>query len=161
MRSARQRSKPKTVGVQHRVDLEVTPGIAMRDRTFTIPGDQPGEYFDLYRDIGVPALLLTARNPGLVDAVVASHCVRLLQAGVAIVLPDTPYAPLRAQFRAGDSLTWAYPLTALHRPVVVLEAKGQLVTNIRAEVTLAIGEEVTSNEIPIRPLRRLDRLPWS
>jgi hypothetical protein len=151
----------RAAGIRRRVDLEIAPGIAMPTTTFTIPGDQPGGFFDLYRDIGVPALLLTARNPGFVDVVVASHGVRLLPAGAAIAIPNTPYVALPALLRAGHSATWAYPLSALHLPVVALEAKGLSVTDLRAEVTLATGEEVTSDEIRLLPLGRLDRLPWS
>ncbi len=79
---------------------------------------------------------LTARNPGLIDAVVASHEIRLLPAGAAIVLPGSPYGELPGRLRAGDSLTWAYPLTrsypltALHGPVVALEANGHTVTDL-------------------------------
>jgi hypothetical protein len=133
----------------------------MQRGTFTIPGDQPGEFFGLYRDIGVPALLLVARNPGLIDAVVASHRIRLLPGDAAIVLPDTPYEALPSKLRAGHSLTWAYPISALHRPVVALGAKGHQVTDLRAEITLATGEEVISEVIRIAPLGRLDRLPWN
>ena len=57
--------------------------------------------------------------------------------------------------------TWAYPLSALHQPVVVLEAKGHMVTDIRGEITLATGEEVTSDEIRLVALGRLDRLTRS
>lgn len=151
----------RTAGIQRRVDVEIAPGIAMPTLTFTIPGDQPGEFFDLYRDIGIPALLLTARNPSLIDAVIASHGIRLLPAGAAIVLPRTPYAELPARLRAGDSLTWAYPLSALHGPVVALEAKGHTITDLRGEVKLATGEEVSSGDIRLAPLGRLDRLPWT
>ena len=151
----------RAAGVQRRVDVEIAPGIAMPTLTFTIPGDQPGEFFDLYRDIGSPALLLTARNPGLIDAVVASHSVRLLPAGAAIALPHTPYAELPARLRAGDSITWAYPLIALHGPIVALEAKGHTITDLRGEIKLATGDEVSSGDIRLAPLGRLDRLPWT
>lgn len=151
----------RTGGVQRRADLEITPGIAMQTGTFTIPGDQPGEFFDLYRDIGIPALLLVARNPGLIDAVVASHRIRLLPVDAAIVLPDTPYEALPSKLRAGHSLTWAYPISALYAPVVALGAKGYEVSDLSGEITLATGEEVISAAIPITPLGRLDRLPWN
>lgn len=151
----------RAAGIQRRVEVDIVPGIAMRTRTFTIPGERPGEFFDLYRDIGIPALLLRARNHGLVDVVVASHRIELLPAGGAIVLPDTPYAELPTRLRAGDSATWAYPVSALHAPVVALESHGQTITDVRGEITLATGEVMTSNQIGLAPLGRLDRVPWS
>ena len=151
----------RAAGIQRRVDVDIVPGIAMRTRTFPLPGERAGEFFDLYQDIGIPALLLTARNPGLVDVVVASHRIELLPVGAAIILPDTPYAELPTRLRAGDSATWAYPLSALHAPVAALELRGQTITNVRGETTLATGEVMTSNQIELAPLGRLDRVPWS
>lgn len=148
-------------GIRRHVDLEFVPGIAMPTGVFPIPGNQPGEFFDLYRDIGVPALLLTARNPGLIDVVVDSHGIRLLPADTAIQIPRTPYEELPALLRPGHSLTWAYPVSALHAPVLVLENHGYTVTHLRAQIRLATGEEVISSGIPILSLGRLDRVPWS
>lgn len=77
------------------------------------------------------------------------------------MLPDTPYEALPSKLRAGHSLTWAYPISALHAPVVALDAKGYEVSDLRGEITLATGEEVISGDIRIAPLGRLDRLPWN
>jgi len=72
----------------------------------TVDRLHPNEFFDLYRDIGSPALFLAARNPGVIDAVVASHSTRLRPAGAAIVLPGTPYSELPARLRVGTRTTF-------------------------------------------------------
>jgi hypothetical protein len=151
----------RAVGVERRVDVELVPGIAMQKQTFTIPGPEPDGFFDLYRDIGIPALLIVARNPTLIDAVVSSHAVRLLPAGAAVIIPDTPYEALPATLPAGHSVTWAYPLSAFYLPVLGLRKTDHEVSSLRAEVTLATSEEWASAEIPLAPLGRLDRAPWN
>ncbi len=151
----------RAAGFERHVELDFTPGISMPSGVFTLPGNQAGEFFDLYRDIGVPALLLTTRNPGLIDVMVNSHGIRLLPANTAIQLLHTPYEELPALLRPGRSLTWAYPVSALYVPVLALENRGYTVTHLRAEVTLATREEILSNEIPLPSLGRLDRVPWS
>lgn len=151
----------RAAGVKRHVELEIAPGISMPTGVFPIPGDQPGAFFDFYRDIGVPALLLTARNPGPIDVVVNSHGIRLLPANTTIQLPYTPYQNLPALLRPGHSLTWAYPVSALHLPVLTLENRGYTITHLRSEVTLATGENVISDEITLLSLGRLDRVPWS
>ena len=80
-------------GPQRRVRVEIGLGIATPGRHLVFPSETATQFFENYRDLGPPVVIVTARNQGSLKAFVTSHAIRFVPIGGGTMGMDTyPWA---------------------------------------------------------------------
>ncbi|MBT8161461.1 MULTISPECIES: hypothetical protein [Arthrobacter] len=152
-----------SVPPQRTAVVELGLGLASPGGCLSFPVETAKDYLflDMYKDVGMPVLILTVRNTGALKAYVNNQSVHFNPYGAALFDPNHfPYNPsMPKQLDAGESSQWFYDLFAVIKMVSFCRDMNGVVEDLVAKVGLGSGEEFESDPLPVDYLPGYDPVP--
>jgi hypothetical protein len=135
------------------VAVEIGLGFSTATGVASLPSERASGFFEMYRHLGPPVLILTARCVGSLQAYVNGFGLRFNPPGARLLGTDhyperNPTLP--AALDVGQSLSWLFDLAMISTMVEGLRRTGNPVDALVGEAHLGSGETVCSDPLPAR-----------